>query len=57
MDFGTARDGKVIADGEPRAQITPENLHRLYRVHVDSVTGPAGRFACAAGFEYAWAMR
>jgi len=39
------QDGKVIADGEPRAQITPESLHRLYRVHVDSVTGPDGRVA------------
>lgn len=37
--------GQVIGDGDPREQITPENLHRLYRVRVDSVTGADGRIA------------
>jgi iron complex transport system ATP-binding protein len=31
------QNGQVIADGHPREQITPENLHRLYRVNVTSV--------------------
>lgn len=30
-------NGRVIADGHPRDQITPENLHRLYRVNVTSL--------------------
>lgn len=31
------QNGRVIADGHPREQITPANLHRLYRVNVTSV--------------------
>jgi iron complex transport system ATP-binding protein len=31
------QNGQVIADGHPRDQITPENLHRLYRVKVTSL--------------------
>lgn len=26
--------GRIIADGRPRDELSPENLHRLYRVHV-----------------------
>jgi iron complex transport system ATP-binding protein len=37
------QDGHVIADGHPREQITPENLHRLYRVHVDAAKTRDGR--------------
>lgn len=39
------QDGHVIADGHPRDEITPQILHRLYRVHVESALAPDGRLA------------
>jgi iron complex transport system ATP-binding protein len=36
------KEGRVIADGHPRDQITPENLYRLYRVKVRMATDTDG---------------
>lgn len=39
------KEGRVIADGHPRDQITPESLHRLYRVNVRVMADADGHTA------------
>jgi iron complex transport system ATP-binding protein len=39
------QDGQVIGDGDPRDQLTPHNLHRLYRVRVQVATAKGGQSA------------
>ena len=39
------KDGQVIGDGLPRDKLTPDNLHRLYRVRVQVATAADGRSA------------
>ena len=45
------KEGRVIADGTPEATITRETLQILYRIDVNVVSMPTGRFCMPA-----WAM-
>lgn len=40
------KDGSMLDEGTPKRAMTPENLHRLYRVKVQIVRGPHDALLC-----------
>ncbi len=51
------QEGRIVADGRPREQITPANLHRLYRVNVRSTATKDGWLAYVPADFSGWAER